>query len=48
MDEYPKKHGGRREGAGRKSKSGEATVVKRIPVALIPTVDALYPSIGQQ
>ena len=44
MDEYPKKHGGRREGAGRKSKSGETTVVKRIPVSLIPTVDAMIAS----
>ena len=44
MDEYPKKHGGRREGAGRKSKTGEATVVKRIPVSLIPTVDVMIAS----
>jgi component of DNA polymerase V len=44
MGEYPKKHGGRREGAGRKSKSGEATAVKRIPVSLIPTVDAMIAS----
>lgn len=44
MDEYPKKHGGRREGAGRKSKTGEATVVKRIPVSLIPTVNAMIAS----
>ena len=44
MDEYPKKHGGRREGAGRKSKTGGVTVVKRIPVSLIPTVDAMIAS----
>lgn len=44
MDEYPKKHGGRREGAGRKSKTGEVTTVKRIPVSLIPTVDAMIAS----
>lgn len=44
MDEYPKKHGGRRKGAGRKSKTGEATVVKRIPVSLIPTVDTMIAS----
>lgn len=44
MDEYPKKHGGRREGAGRKSKTGEATVVKRIPVSMIPMVDAMIAS----
>lgn len=44
MDEYPKKHGGRREGAGRKSRTGEATAVKRIPVSLIPTVDAMIAS----
>ena len=41
MSEIPKKRGGRRDGAGRKSKSGEATAVKRIPVSLIPTVDAM-------
>lgn len=41
MDEIPKKRGGRgrREGAGRKSKSGESTAVKRIPISLIPAVD---------
>ena len=44
MDEIPKKRGGRREGAGRKSKSGEATAVKRIPVSLIPMVDAMIAS----
>ena len=44
MDEYPKKHGGRREGAGRKSKTGEATAVKRIPVSMIPMVDAMIAS----
>ncbi len=33
MDELPKKRGGRREGAGRKRKCGEATVVKRIPIS---------------
>ena len=41
MEEASKKRGGRREGAGRKSKTGEATAVKRIPVSLIPTVDAM-------
>ena len=41
MSEIPKKRGGRREGAGRKSKTGEATTVKRIPVSLIPAVDAM-------
>lgn len=44
MDELSKKRGGRREGAGRKSKSGEATTVKRIPISLIPAVDALITS----
>ena len=44
MSEIPKKRGGRRDGAGRKSKSGEATSVKRIPVSLIPTVDAMIAS----
>ncbi len=44
MDELSKKRGGRREGAGRKSKSGEATAVKRIPISLIPTVDAMIAS----
>lgn len=44
MSEIPKKRGGRRDGAGRKSKSGEATAVKRIPVSLIPTVDAMIAS----
>lgn len=44
MEELPKKRGGRREGAGRKSKTGEATVVKRIPVSLIPTVDTMIVS----
>lgn len=44
MDEIPKKRGGRREGAGRKSKSGESTAVKRIPISLIPAVDALIAS----
>ena len=44
MDEIPKKRGGRREGAGRKSKSGESTAVKRIPISLIPAVDALITS----
>ena len=33
-------YGGRRPGAGRKSKSGK-TVVKRIPESLVPAVDAL-------
>lgn len=28
MNEIPKKSGGRRDGAGRKSKSGEATAVR--------------------
>ena len=28
MSEIPKKRGGRRDGAGRKSKSGEATAVR--------------------
>lgn len=46
MSEIPKKRGGRRDGAGRKSKSGEATAVKRIPVSLIPTVDAMIASIA--
>lgn len=41
MDELPKKRGGRREGAGRKRKCGEATVVKRIPISLVSTVDDL-------
>ena len=41
MEEALKKRGGRRDGAGRKSKTGEATAVKRIPVSLIPTVDAM-------
>ena len=44
MEELPKKRGGRREGAGRKSKTGEATTVKRIPVSLIPAVDAMIAS----
>ena len=44
MDELPKKRGGRREGAGRKRKCGEATVVKRIPISLVSTVDALVAS----
>ena len=44
MVELPKKRGGRRDGAGRKSKTGEATAVKRIPVSLIPTVDAMIAS----
>ncbi len=44
MDEIPKKRGGRREGAGRKSKSGESTAVKGIPISLIPAVDALIAS----
>lgn len=44
MSEIPKKRGGRRDGAGRKSKTGEATTVKRIPVSLIPTVDAMIAS----
>ena len=44
MEELPKKRGGRREGAGRKSKNGEATTVKRIPVSLIPAVDAMIAS----
>lgn len=44
MDDHSKKRGGRREGAGRKSKSGEATAVKRIPISLIPTVDAMIAS----
>ena len=44
----PKKRGGRREGAGRKSKTGEATTVKRIPVSLIPTVDAMIASTLRQ
>ena len=44
MDGIPKKRGGRREGAGRKSKSGEATTVKRIPISLIPTIDAMIAS----
>ena len=33
--------GGRREGAGRKSSSGQQTVVKRIPESLVPAVDTL-------
>lgn len=41
MDELPKKRGGRREGAGRKRKCGEATVVKRILISLVSTVDDL-------
>ena len=41
MDELPKKRGGRREGAVRKRKCGEATVVKRIPISLVSTVDDL-------
>ena len=44
MSEIPKKRGGRRDGAGRKSKTGEATTVKRIPVSLIPAVDAMIAS----
>lgn len=44
MEEALKKRGGRRDGAGRKSKTGEATAVKRIPVSLIPTVDAMIAS----
>lgn len=44
MDELSKKRGGRREGAGRKSKSGESTAVKRIPISLIPAVDAMIAS----
>lgn len=44
MEEALKKRGGRRDGAGRKSKTGEATAVKRIPVSLIPTVEAMIAS----
>lgn len=44
MEEALKQRGGRRDGAGRKSKTGEATAVKRIPVSLIPTVDAMIAS----
>ena len=34
-------HGGLRTNAGRKSKSGQKTVVKRVPESLLPTIDAL-------
>ena len=34
-------HGGSRKGAGRKSKSGEKTVVKRIPASLVGDVNNL-------
>lgn len=34
-------HGGSRKGAGRKSKMGETTVVKRIPISLVAKVDNL-------
>lgn len=36
--------GGKREGAGRKPKTGQPMVVKRIPVSLVPAIDDL---IGQ-
>lgn len=37
----PKKHGGRREGAGRKPKPDQATKVIRVPEARIPDIKAL-------
>ena len=41
-------HGGSRKGAGRKSKSGEKTVVKRIPVSIVDDVDNLIAQAGTQ
>lgn len=40
----PKKHGGRREGAGRKPKPDQATKVIRVPEARIPDIKALLQS----
>lgn len=41
MAEQPNRRGGRRAGAGRKAKAGQPTVVKRIPVGLVETVERL-------
>ena len=40
----PKKHGGSREGAGRKPKPDQATKVIRVPEARIPDIKALLKS----
>ena len=40
----PKKHGGRREGAGRKPKPNQVTKVIRVPEARIPDIKALLRS----
>jgi DNA polymerase V len=37
-----KKHGGKRDGAGRKSKFSEPTATMRLPVSVIPRIKAMF------